>query len=64
MEIYRALKKANKEFGLSFKIIMCFLRHLDQESGLEILNQALAHKDKIFGVGLDSSENRQSSKKI
>ena len=54
--IYRALKKANKEFGLSFKIIMCFLRHLDQESGLEILNQALAHKDKIFGVGIDSSE--------
>ena len=25
--IYKALKKAEKEFGLSFKIIMCFLRH-------------------------------------
>ena len=27
--IYKALLKANKEFGLSFMIIMCFLRHLD-----------------------------------
>ena len=54
--IYKALQKANKEFGLTFKIIMCFLRHLDEEAGLEILNQASAHKEKIVGVGLDSSE--------
>ena len=54
--IYKALQKAQKEFGLSFKIIMCFLRHLDEEKGFKILNQALAHKDKIYGVGLDSSE--------
>jgi len=54
--IYKALQKAQKEFGLSFKIIMCFLRHLDQEEGFKILDQALAHKDKIYGIGLDSSE--------
>jgi len=54
--IYKALKKAEKEFGLSFKIIMCFLRHLNEEEGFKILEQAIAHKDKIFGVGLDSSE--------
>ena len=54
--IYKALQKANREFGLSFKIIMCFLRHLSEKSGFEILDQALVHKDKIFGVGLDSSE--------
>jgi len=54
--IYNALKKAEKEFGLSFKIIMCFLRHLDEETGFKILDQAFTHKDKIFGVGLDSSE--------
>ena len=54
--IYKALKKGEKEFGLSFKIIMCFLRHLDEENGFKILDQAIAHKDKIFGVGLDSSE--------
>jgi len=54
--IYKALQKAEKEFGLSFKIIMCFLRHLDEEEGFKVLDQALAHKDKIYGVGLDSSE--------
>jgi len=54
--IYKALQKAQKEFGLSFKIIMCFLRHLDEEKGFKILDQALPHKDKIYGVGLDSSE--------
>jgi len=54
--IYKALQKAEKEFGLSFKIIMCFLRHLDEEEGFKILDQAIGHKDKIFGVGLDSSE--------
>jgi len=54
--IYKALKKAEKEFGLTFKIIMCFLRHLDEKEGFIILDQAIAHKDKIFGVGLDSSE--------
>ena len=54
--IYKALQRASEEFGLTFKIIMCFLRHLDQTSGFEILDQACVHKDKIFGVGLDSSE--------
>tara|TARA_Y100000590_G_scaffold121086_1_gene138628 strand:- start:2596 stop:3588 length:993 start_codon:yes stop_codon:yes gene_type:complete len=54
--IHKALSKANKEFGLTFNIIMCFLRHLDEMSAFEILDQALVHKDKIIGVGLDSSE--------
>ena len=54
--IYKALKKAEKEFDLSFKIIMCFLRHLDEESGFKTLDEAIVHKDMIFGVGLDSSE--------
>ena len=54
--IYKALQKANKEFGLTSKIIMCFLRHLDEKSAFEILEQALVHKNKIIAVGLDSSE--------
>jgi len=54
--IYKALQKANKEFGLTFKIIMCFLRHLDEKAGFEMLDQASVHKEKIVGVGLDSSE--------
>ena len=62
--IYKALIKAKKEFGLSFKIIMCFLRHLNEEECFNILEKALAHKDKIFGVGLDSSEMGNPPKKF
>ena len=62
--IYKALIKAEKEFGLSFKIIMCFLRHLNEEECFNILDKALAHKDKIFGVGLDSSEMGNPPKKF
>ncbi len=54
--IYNALQKANKEFGLTFGIIMCFLRHLDENSAFQMLEHALDHKDKIIGIGLDSSE--------
>ena len=62
--ISKALDKANLEFGLTSKIIMCFLRHLDEESGFNILNQATKHKDKIIGVGLDSSEIGNPPKKF
>ena len=54
--IYSALLKAKKKLGISSKIIMCFLRHLDEESAFKTLDQALTHKNKIIGVGLDSSE--------
>lgn len=54
--IHRALKKGADELGISSKLIMCFLRHLDEESAFETLEQANRHKDKIIGVGLDSAE--------
>ena len=54
--IHKALTKANNEFGITSRIIMCFLRHLDEESCFDTLNEAINHKDKIVGVGLDSSE--------
>ena len=62
--IYKALIKANKDFDLSFKIIMCFLRHLDEDSAFRMLDKALVHKDKIIGVGLDSSELGNPPKKF
>ena len=62
--IYKGLQKAKKEFGLSFKIIMCFLRHLSEDECFKILDQAIIHKDKIFGVGLDSSEMGNPPKKF
>lgn len=43
---------------------MCFLRHLDQDSAFETLRQALPYKDKIIGVGLDSSESGHPPEKF
>lgn len=54
--IHRATSEAPMAFGISAKIIMCFLRHLDEAETERTLDQALDHKDKIIGVGLDSTE--------
>tara|TARA_B100000579_G_C22721990_1_gene799907 strand:+ start:115 stop:1116 length:1002 start_codon:yes stop_codon:yes gene_type:complete len=62
--IHKALTKANNEFGITSRIIMCFLRHLDEESCFDTLNEAINHKDKIIGVGLDSSEKGNPPKKF
>ena len=51
-----ALADAKEKYGITSCIIMCFLRHLSQEAAFETLEQALAFKDDIIGVGLDSSE--------
>ena len=54
--IKSAMEKAEKELGIKSKLIMCFLRHLDEESALKTLEQAMDYKEWILGVGLDSSE--------
>ena len=62
--IHKALKKANSDFNITSKIIMCFLRHLNEDSCFEVLNHALRHKDKIIGIGLDSSEKGNPPQKF
>lgn len=52
----RAIRDAGATLGVQGKLIMCFLRHLDEADAEATLDQALAHRDKIVGVGLDSSE--------
>lgn len=54
--IYDALVFGREKYGISFGIIMCFLRHLSSHSAMEILEEAIPFKEKIIGVGLDSSE--------
>lgn len=54
--IRKALEQGKKDFGITSHIIMCFLRHLDEEAAFKTLDQALEHKEHIIGVGLDSSE--------
>jgi len=54
--ITKALQKGEQELGISSFLIMCFLRHLSEENAFETLKASLPFKDKIIGVGLDSSE--------
>jgi adenosine deaminase len=54
--IWSALRAGENELGISSRVIMCFLRHLDQEDAFETLDQAEPFLDRIAGVGLDSSE--------
>jgi adenosine deaminase len=52
----RAIADARRKFGLEASLIMCFLRHLDEADAERTLDAALPFKDRIVGVGLDSSE--------
>ncbi len=54
--INRALQDGREKLGISSKLILCFLRHLDEEAAFRTLNEALDYKDLIVAVGLDSSE--------
>lgn len=54
--IYKASVDAEKEFGITSFIIMSFLRHLSEEEAFKTLEKSLPFKDKIIGIGLDSSE--------
>ncbi len=54
--INRALQDGREKLGISSKLIMCFLRHLDEAAAFRTLNEALDYKDLIVAVGLDSSE--------
>ncbi|MFA0311296.1 adenosine deaminase [Vibrio splendidus] len=60
----QALNQAAQELGISSQLIMCFLRHLDEDSAFETLKQALPYKDKIIAVGLDSSERGNPPEKF
>ena len=51
-----ALKDGERELGITGRIILCFLRHLSAEAAMQTLEQALPYRDRIVGVGLDSSE--------
>ena len=54
--LHRAIAEAERELGIQASLIMCFLRHLDEADAEKTLDSALAFRDKIVGVGLDSSE--------
>jgi adenosine deaminase len=48
--------RACQDGPISATLIMCFLRHLSEDEAIATLEEALPFRDKIVGVGLDSSE--------
>ena len=54
--IRRALDEGERALGISWRLIMCFLRDQPQASAFEMLGLALPYRDVIAGVGLDSAE--------
>jgi adenine deaminase len=58
--IEAAMAEAEREHGLTSKLILCFLRHLPEEAALAAYKDALPmferHGDRLVGIGLDSSE--------
>ena len=54
--ITRALDDAATSYGMTSRLILCFLRHLSEAEAEATLDEALPYLDRIDGVGLDSSE--------
>jgi len=54
--ISRALNDARNVMGISSRLIMCILRHLDEHSAMKTLNESLEYKHLITAIGLDSAE--------
>jgi len=50
------MAEAEAKHGISAKLILCFLRHLDEDAAFATLEQAKPWLDHIEAVGLDSSE--------
>jgi len=56
--IYRALAAGYEKLGISFRLILSFLRHLSEEDGFKTLAEAAPFQGWITAVGLDSTERK------
>jgi adenosine deaminase len=50
------LGRAERELGITNRLIACFLRHLSPDQGEDTLSAILERNDAISGIGLDSAE--------
>ena len=50
------MAEAERTLGVSSSLILCFLRHLDEDAAFTTLKAAEPYLGRILGVGLDSSE--------
>ncbi|HEU5301348.1 MAG TPA: adenosine deaminase [Acidimicrobiia bacterium] len=54
--IGRALTDGQRDLGITWRLICCFLRDQSADAAMVTLDRALEHRDVISGVGLDSAE--------
>jgi adenine deaminase len=54
--IRHALEQGKERLGISFKLILSFLRHLPEDNAFHTLEMAAPFFDRLDGFGLDSSE--------
>ena len=54
--LWRAIVQAKADYGINGSLIPCFLRHLSEDNALSVFDDLMNHRDKIIGIGLDSSE--------
>ena len=50
------MAQAERELGVTSKLILSYLRHLSEEDAFKTLREAEPYLDRMIGVGLDSSE--------
>ena len=54
--LWSAIAEAKAKHGMTVKLILSFLRHLDEDAAFATLDMAKPYLDRIAAVGLDSSE--------
>jgi adenosine deaminase len=54
--ITRGLAYGRDKHAITSGLILCILRHLDEDAGLKTLKDAEPYFDRLLGIGLDSSE--------
>jgi adenosine deaminase len=54
--LHRAFEEGQHFYGVTYRLILCFLRDLSAEDAMETLEAALPYKQWLTAVGLDSAE--------
>lgn len=62
--LHHACQRAHAEFGITSRLILCFLRHLSEDDAFRTLDAALPYREYFVGVGLDSSERDHPPEKF
>jgi adenosine deaminase len=62
--LWGAREEAARTLGVTGGLILCFLRHLPEDDALATLEAALPWRDRLVGVGLDSSERGHPPEKF